>query len=149
MGRDMKTEPAHQADDLQLLRSSRGTQPAQQARVEEVMERDFVSLPGWFSAAQAGKVLRQTGKSYALFGGQSMATVSELEAGGAKSAASCATPLGPAILVDASVNHAWTVMEKAQLDRVAVVVGKVMVGVVTRDALSDRRLARRDVRFAA
>ena len=57
MGRDMKTEPDHHADDLQLLRGNRGYPRAPEPRLEEVMGRDFVSLPAWFSAAQAAKVL--------------------------------------------------------------------------------------------
>jgi len=149
MGRDMKTESTPHADDLQLLRSSRGAQRAPEARVEELMARDFVSLPPWFSAAQASKVLRQTGKSFALFGGQSLATVAELEAGGARSAASCATPLGPVVAVEASLDYAWAVMERNRLDRVAVVLGRVLVGVVTREALAERRPGRRAFRLAA
>jgi CBS domain-containing protein len=155
MGREMKTELDHHADDLQLLRETRGAPPAPQPRVEEVMARDFVSLPPWFSAAQAGAVLRQTGKSYALFGGpgaERLATLGELQAASPlKSAASCATPLGPAIAVDASLAEALTVMNKRQLDRSAVVLGRVLVGIVAREALIDRLplVAGRAFRLAA
>src|SRR3569833_952200 len=110
-GRDMKPESTDRTDDLQLLRSSRGVEPVLETRVEEAMERDFVSLPPWFSAAQAAKVLRQTGKSYALFGGQMLAAVTELEAGGAKSAASCATPLNPAVTDKTTQSQAKRVMQ--------------------------------------
>jgi CBS domain-containing protein len=149
MGRDMKPESTDRTDDLQLLRSSRGVEPVLETRVEEVMERDFVSLPPWFSAAQAAKVLRQTGKSYALFGGQMLAAVTELEAGGAKSAASCATPLGPAVAVEASLGHAWGVMQNHHLGRIAVVLGQVLVGVVTRESLAERLPGRSALRLAA
>lgn len=145
----MKTETTPHTDDLQLLRSSRAAQPVSETRVEEVMARDFVSLPPWFSAAQAAKVLRQTGKSCALFNGRLLATVTELEAGGAKSAASCATPLGPAISVAASLDDAWAIMQRKRLERAAVVLGGVLVGIVTREALADRLSVRRAFPLAA
>ena len=113
------------------------------------MERDFVSLPAWFSAAQAGKVLRQTGKSYALFAGDRIATATELESGGGKGAASCARSFGPAVGVDASWGEAWAVLERNRLDRVAVVLGRVLVGIITREALVERIPAGRPLRLAA
>ena len=138
----MKTEPDHHADDLQLLRGNRGYPRAPEPRLEEVMGRDFVSLPAWFSAAQAAKVLQQTGKSFALFagaGGELLATRAELEATAPlKSAASCARPLGPAITIDASLDEAVTLMARRQLDSVAVVVGRLLVGILTRDAIAER-----------
>jgi CBS domain-containing protein len=149
MGRDMKTQPTHQADDLQVLRDARASLPVSEPRVEELMARDFVSLPPWFSAAQAAKVLRQTGKSYALFGGERLATALELEAGGAKSAASCALPLGPALAVDVSLSQAWAVMERNRLPRVAVVLGRVLVGIVTREALAQQLPDHRGLPLAA
>jgi|GEM_PF-3658578 len=145
----MKTETILPADDRQLWRGTPGSRRAAEPRVEELMERDFVSLPAWFSAAQAGKVLRQTGKSYALFGGDRVATLRELEAGGGKGAASCARPFGPAVAVDASWGEAWTVLERHRLDRVAVVLGRVLVGIVTREALVERIPAGRPLRLAA
>ena len=145
----MKTEPTHHADDLQLLRDTRAPRPVSEPRVEELMARDFVSLPPWFSAAQAAKVLRQTGKSYALFAGERLATAVELEAGGGKSAASCALPLGPALAVDVSSSQAWAVMERNRLPRVAVVLGRVLVGIVTREAVAEQLPAGRSLPLAA
>ena len=153
MGREMKTESTSHDAELHLVRGRRFDQPTPGPRVEVLMSRDFVSLPPWFSAAQAAKVMRQTGKSHAVFGGQRLATVAELEAGGPKSAdrsaASCAAPFGPTITVDASLNEAWAVMEANHLDRVAVVLGRVLVGVVTRDALAAERPATRPFQMAA
>lgn len=145
----MKTEPTHHADDLQVLRDTRAQRPVSEPRVEELMARDFVSLPPWFSAAQAAKVLRQTGKSYALFAGERLATAVELEAGGGKSAASCALPLGPALAVDVSSSQAWAVMERNRLPRVAVVLGRVLVGIVTREAVAEQLPAGRPLPLAA
>lgn len=149
MGRDMKTQSIPLTDDLQLLRGALAALTAPEGRAEQVMERDFVSLPAWFSAAQAAKVLRQTGKSYALFGGERLATAEQLEGGGAKSAASCALPLGPAITVDTSLSQAWAVMERHRLDRLPVALGRVLVGIVTRETLADRLPAPGDRRLAA
>jgi CBS domain-containing protein len=149
MGRDMKTEATHHADDLQILRDTRAAQPAPQARVEQFMARDFVSLPPWFSAAQAGKVLRQTGKTFALFRGERLATAGELEAGGAKSAASCARPLGPAIAVDASLEQAWNFLQKNRLDLLPVVLGRVLVGIITRESLAEQLPVAPNLRLAA
>jgi len=145
----MKTETTPHADDLQVLRATRAALPATQLRVEELMARDFVSLPAWFSAAQAGKILRQTGKSYALFGGDRLATAAELEAGGAKGAASCARPLGPAVAIDASPHQVWSFLEKNRLDRVPVVLGRVLVGIVTREALAELLSTGSTLRLAA
>ena len=145
----MKTEATHHADDLHILRGSRAAQPARQTRVEELMARDFVSLPPWFSAAQAGKVLRQTGKSFALFSGQRLATMAELEAGGDKSAASCARELGPALAVDVSLDQAWNFLQKNRLDRLPVVLGRVMVGIITRDSLAEQMPVVPKLRLAA
>ncbi len=139
MGRDMKIESNHPADDLHLLRAGRATLPVAEPRVEAIMARDFVSLPAWFSAAQAGKVMRQAGKSCSLFagpGGELLATLADLDAASpAKSAASCAAPLGPGIRVDASPAQALAVMDRHQLDRVPVVMGRLLVGIVTRDVV--------------
>ena len=138
----MKTEPDHHGDDLQLLQGIRGALRAPEPRVEQLMGRDFVSLPAWFSAAQAAKILQQTGKSFALFagpGGDRLATRAELEAvEPMKSAAPCATPLGPAITIDASLDEAVSLMGRRKLDRVAVVVGRLLVGILTRDAIAER-----------
>jgi hypothetical protein len=142
MSRDMKTEPTHDADDLQLMRDARGAQLLPGPRVQAVMERNYVSLPAWFSAGQTASVLRQTGKSFALFGGpggERLVTLAALEAvPPAKSACSCGSELGPGLAADASLDEALAVMERHQLDRVAVVMGRLLVGIVTRDAITDR-----------
>lgn len=145
----MKIESTLHPDDLQLLRGARAAATTPALRAEDVMERDFVSLPAWFSAAQAAKVLRQTGKSYALFGGERLATAAELEAGGAKSAASCAFPLGPAVAVNSSLDRVWAIMQARRLDRLPVALGRVLVGVVTREALAGRVPESGDQRLAA
>jgi len=145
----MKTDSIPPVDDLQLLRGARAAQTPPDLLAEHVMERDFVSLPAWFSAAQAAKILRQTGKSYALFGGERLATTVELEGGGGKSAASCAVPLGPAIAVDASLTQAWALMESHRLDRLPVALGRLLVGVVTRETLAAHLPGRPDQRLAA
>ena len=47
------------------------------------------------------------------------------------------------------MNQAWSVMESQRLDRLPVVLGRVLVGVVTRERLAEGLPARRDLCLAA
>jgi hypothetical protein len=116
--------------------------------VEWVMTDDWISLPGWFAAEQAANVLRCKGKMYAMFGGGGqpasggLARVDELEAAPAgKSALWCARPFGPAVNQETTLDEAATLMDEHAVDRLPVVLGRLVIGVVSRDDVMDQLLA--------
>ena len=133
MGRESKTEWNRDVRDRRPSGEDGRLPLVNRTRVEDVMARSFVSLPAWFPAAKAAQVLRQTGKSFVLIGGpggaQQMATLRELMTAPAeKSIAWCGSALGPDIAVDAGVDEALALMDRRGVDRVAVMLGKLLVG---------------------
>ncbi len=116
--------------------------------VEWVMTDDWMSLPAWFPADKAAQVLRCKGKTYAMFGGGGqpasggLARVDELEAAPAgKSAVWCARPFGPAVNQETTLDQAATLMDEHAVDRLPVVFGRLVIGVVSRDDVMDQLLA--------
>ena len=114
------------------------TQPASAAQgLEAIVAGNFLTLPAWFPAAQAVKVLRHKGKSFALVedrgGARQVADVLSLEAAPAhKTLAWCATPLGPAIAPTTSLDEVSNLIEDSGAHRLPLLLGSVLVGIVTR-----------------
>ena len=114
--------------------------------VAEAMSSDFISLPAWFPAEKAASVLRLKSKGFAFIsgpGGQtSLVALEELDGAPVrKSVAWCVRPLGPTVAQDATLDDAVALMDRHAIDHVPVVMGRLLVGIVTRDAAIDRLLA--------
>ena len=134
----MKTEIRLERFHEYLRGEGRALAAVEPLRVERVMTQDFVSVPSWFPADKAASVLRHTGKAFALVAGprgdNHLASLNDLlTAPSTKSVGWCAKPLGPTVANDTTFDEAMELMDAHSLDRVAVVFGRLLVGIVTRD----------------
>lgn len=106
--------------------------------VGDVVTRpNAMSLPAWFTSAQACAVLRLKGQSFALFtdacGGVRVASLARLGAAPAEQALVCSSaPLGPRVAPATPLADALQVMDAQRVDHVTVARGGVMIGVLGR-----------------
>jgi len=112
--------------------------PAEGPRIAEVAIPNAITLPAWFSSAQACAVLQLKARSYVLMAGaQGIERVASRESLAAappqQSITGSAVPLGPGVTPSTPVAEAVRLMDSRVADHVAVVVAGAVLGIVTRD----------------
>lgn len=110
-------------------------------RVGDLARQNFVSLPAWFGSAKACAVLRFKAKDFALVsdegGVQRVASFEQLAAAPAeRGIAACAAPFGPGVALATPADRALQLMDAHGSDHAGVISGGVVVGVLSRDALT-------------
>ena len=108
-------------------------------RVAAIATPNALTLPAWFSAAQASAVLRLKSRSFVLIAGaQGIARVASRDrlagAPADQSVTGSAVPLGPGITPSTPVAVAVRRRDAHGTDHAAVVVGGAVLGIVTREA---------------
>ena len=107
-------------------------------RVAEVAIPNAITLPAWFTSAQACAVLQLKARSFVLIAGAQgidrVASRARLaSAPPQQSITGSAVPLGPGVTPSTSVAEAVRLMDDRPADHVAVVVAGAVLGIVTRD----------------
>ena len=107
-------------------------------RIAEVAIPNAITLPAWFSSAQACAVLQLKARSFVLIAGahgiDRMAPRAGLAAAPPEqSITGSAVPLGPGVTPSTSVAEAVRLMDHHATDHVAVVVASAVLGIVTRE----------------
>jgi predicted transcriptional regulator len=109
--------------------------------ITSAVEHQLVSLPAWFPAEKAAAILRHHATSFAfvtdragISGTVSLADVAT--APQTKTVSWIARPLGQAIPLDTTVAEALASMHHQALDHLPVAVGGLIIGIVTRAALT-------------
>jgi len=116
----------------------RETAQAEGPRIAEVAIPNAITLPAWFSSAQACAVLQLKARSFVLLAGAQgldrVAARARLAvAPPQQSITGSAVPLGPGVTPSTSVAEAVRLMDERSADHVAVVVAGAVLGIVTRD----------------
>jgi|GEM_PF-5597963 len=105
------------------------------------IEHNCLTLPAWFPADKAAAVLRQQKKQFVLLadhkGTTRAASLDQLEqAPVTKSVLWCGRPLGPAVSTSTPRHEALRLMETHVHSYLPIVMGGVVLGILTRQALS-------------
>lgn len=108
--------------------------------IAPAVKRALVSLPAWFPAGQAAAVLRHHAAAFAFVtdraGISGTASLEDLAAAPrTKSVSFVATPLGHALSIDSTATEALASMRRQGHSHLPVVVGGLIIGMVTREAL--------------
>jgi len=123
-------------------RSSEEARPetalAEGPRIAEVARPNAVTLPAWFSSAQACAVLQLKARSFVLIAGahgiDRVASRARLASAlPQQSITGSAVPLGPGVTPSTSVAEAVRLMNDRAADHVAVVVAGAVLGIVPRE----------------
>jgi hypothetical protein len=109
--------------------------------IASAVERESVSLPSWFPVDKAASILRAGAATFAFVtdrtGIGGTASLAELErAPRTKSVSFVAIPLGRALPLDTSPEEALARMADAGLEHLPIEVGGLIVGIVTRTAVT-------------
>lgn len=104
-------------------------------------EHNCLTLPAWFPADKAAAVLRQQKKQFVLLADQKgtthAASLDQLErAPATKSVLWCGRPLGPAISPRTPLQEALRLMEAHVHTYLPIVMGGVVLGILTGNALT-------------
>jgi hypothetical protein len=131
-------EMLRQASERRSEEARPETALAEGPRIAEVAIPNAITLPAWFSSAQACAVLQLKARSFVLMvGAQGIDRVASrgrlASAPPQQSITGSAVPLGPGVTPSTPVAEAVRLMDDRAADHVAVVVAGAVLGIVTRD----------------
>lgn len=138
--RAMKRPLASESSSATPASKPTATSASALTQIGSLMTSHFVRVPGWFSAAQAARILHQQHKELALVtdrsGHRLLAHRDRLDAAPpGKSVLWCAQPLVRAVTPQTDLAWARTLMDEHSLDHLPVYGGGLRVGVMPREAL--------------